>query len=132
MMIEQYLSAERGRVVKVGDIIDMYTRARTVGGRIAEISVKTTDGDYSFGGDRIRWVFKRSSNPELILQSARFKLRTTLDDNGMLVRADFIGSGYGHGVGMCQCGAIGMARAGWKFDDILTFYYKNSKLTKLY
>jgi len=97
-----------------------------------ELTVRTTRGDYNFGKDRIRWVFTRSSNPELILPSARFDVRIEHDRNGNLTRADFIGSGYGHGVGMCQCGAIGMSRAGKKFDEILTHYYSNVDLARLY
>ena len=38
------------------------------------------------------------------------------------------GRGYGHGVGMCQCGAEGMARAGKKARQILRFYYPGSKI----
>lgn len=132
LMIEQYLSSERGRVVSIGDIIDIYIRSTTAGGRVAKLVVKTTNGSHSFGKDRIRWVLKRSSNPELILQSARFDVETKHDANGKLIRADFFGGGYGHGVGMCQCGAIGMARNGKKFDDILTFYYRNVEVVKLY
>ena len=42
------------------------------------------------------------------------------------------GRGFGHGVGMCQCGAEGMARAGAKTDNILSYYYPGSKIKKLY
>jgi stage II sporulation protein D len=132
IMIEQFLSAERGRVVNIGDIISLFVKSNTTGGRIAELVVETNQGNYSFSGDKIRWVIKRSSNPEMILQSARFKVNTTHNTAGKLVRADFDGGGYGHGVGMCQCGAIGMARGGWKYKNILTFYYKDTEIMKLY
>jgi len=132
LRLEQYLSSERGRQVNIGDILDIIVKFRTVGGRVMELTVRTTRGDYNFGKDRIRWVFTRSSNPELILPSARFDVRIEHDRNGNLTRADFIGSGYGHGVGMCQCGAIGMSRAGKKFDEILTHYYSNVDLARLY
>lgn len=132
LMIEQYLSSMRGRQISIGDITDIYVRAKTPGGRISDLAVKTAQGKYTFGKDKIRWVIKRSSNPELILQSARFKIETDHDSKGRLIRADFSGGGYGHGVGMCQCGAIGMARKGWEFADILTYYYKNTDISKLY
>lgn len=132
LMMEQYLSSERGRVIKIGDILDMYVRSGTVGGRIALLTVKTASGNYDFGRDRIRWVFKRASNPEMILQSARFKVDVLHDSGGKLVRAVFSGGGYGHGVGMCQCGALEMARKGWKFDDILRFYYSDVEIARLY
>ena len=42
------------------------------------------------------------------------------------------GRGFGHGVGMCQCGAEAMARAGNKADEILGVYYPGSKTMRLY
>ncbi len=36
----------------------------------------------------------------------------------------FRGKGWGHGVGLCQDGAAGLARKKWSFDRILRFYYK--------
>ena len=44
----------------------------------------------------------------------------------------FDGAGFGHGVGMCQTGAIGMAEAGYKYPQILEHYYRGSKIRKLY
>jgi stage II sporulation protein D len=37
----------------------------------------------------------------------------------------FLGRGWGHGVGMCQNGAFGMALAGQTYDQILRHYYTN-------
>jgi stage II sporulation protein D len=42
------------------------------------------------------------------------------------------GAGFGHGVGMCQMGAMGMASAGKSFAQILAHYYRGSHLHKLY
>ena len=39
--------------------------------------------------------------------------------------------GYGHGVGMSQYGANGMAKAGYNYEQILKHYYKGVKLTKI-
>ena len=39
--------------------------------------------------------------------------------------------GYGHGVGMSQYGALGMAKAGYTYDEILAHYYQDTTLTKL-
>ena len=36
--------------------------------------------------------------------------------------------GYGHGVGMCQYGAAGMAAAEWNYADILAHYYPGTEL----
>jgi stage II sporulation protein D len=42
------------------------------------------------------------------------------------------GRGWGHGVGMCQCGAQGMARKGKKAKKILSYYYPDSKIISFY
>ena len=42
------------------------------------------------------------------------------------------GRGFGHGVGMCQCGAEGMARQGKSAEQILSYYYPGSKLIRVY
>ena len=39
--------------------------------------------------------------------------------------------GYGHGVGMSQYGALGMAKAGYNYQEILKHYYQNTEITKL-
>jgi stage II sporulation protein D len=44
-----------------------------------------------------------------------------LPDGSRSIR--FLGRGWGHGVGLCQNGAYGLARAGMTFDEILTHYY---------
>jgi SpoIID/LytB domain protein len=42
------------------------------------------------------------------------------------------GAGFGHGVGMCQLGAIGMADRRAKYVDILRHYYAGARLHRLY
>jgi stage II sporulation protein D len=68
-------------------------------------------------------------------------LRLTIDPSGRKIKSTtcqivnwgdkwaFIsGRGYGHGVGMCQCGAEGMARKGKTAKQILSHYYPNSRI----
>jgi stage II sporulation protein D len=43
----------------------------------------------------------------------------------------FDGKGYGHGVGMCQEGAIGMARKGKEYREIINQYFKNVKIARV-
>jgi SpoIID/LytB domain protein len=50
----------------------------------------------------------------------------------MPVRFAFKGGGWGHGVGMCQTGAIGMAEAGLDYKAILKHYYTGSELVPAY
>ena len=44
----------------------------------------------------------------------------------------FTGKGYGHGVGMCQWGASGMARENYTSQAILEYYYPGAQVTKVY
>ena len=56
------------------------------------------------------------------LKSAYFSI---LDTGDSIV---FNGKGYGHGVGMCQQGAMEMARVGYSWLDIIHFYFHNVKV----
>lgn len=44
---------------------------------------------------------------------------------------DFIGKGWGHGVGMCQWGAQGMSTRGFTYDQILQYYYPGVSITQI-
>lgn len=73
----------------------------------------------------IRQVFKPP------LKSAAF----VVDTRGDATRPEVFvirGAGWGHGVGMCQTGAIGMANAGRKHPEILRHYYPNATIERLY
>ena len=47
-------------------------------------------------------------------------------------KIQFNGQGYGHGVGMCQWGAKGMADAGTAYHDILKTYYPDAEISRVY
>lgn len=130
--IEQYLSTDRGRPIKLSPITDVVISGTSAGGRVMKMEVVTQNDSYRFFKDRIRWVVGRSSNPDLILPSDRFKVKISRDGSGRVVAITFDGSGYGHGVGMCQCGAIGKAREGWAFNDILGYFYTDVEIKQLY
>lgn len=72
-------------------------------------------------------------------------LRLTIDPTGRKLKsticrivewnnkwAFLAGRGWGHGVGMCQCGAQGLARQGKTAIEILYYYYPNSKMVRVY
>ncbi len=130
--IEQYLASDRGRDLRISPITDIIILDRTPGGRIRTLQVRTATDLYSFHKDRIRWVIGRTSDPDLILPSDRFTADIVRDGSGGVASVTFNGQGYGHGVGMCQCGAIGHSREGWTYDRILKHYYTNVELRKLY
>lgn len=63
----------------------------------------------------------------LKLRSTSFKLEET--KNNWIFSE---GRGYGHAVGMCQCGAEAMAREGKNADEILQYYFPGSRIISLY
>jgi stage II sporulation protein D len=90
-------------------------------GRISVCRVASSLGIYEYGGDRIRFVFRRNLKGYPILRSSNFEV-LNVDSKEVLLT----GRGYGHGVGMCQMGAIGRARTGQSFGEILDAYYTGS------
>ena len=61
-----------------------------------------------------------------ILRSSNFKVVAT-DRATIMLR----GKGYGHGVGMCQMGAVGRAQAGQNFATILKSYYTGVSIVRV-
>jgi stage II sporulation protein D len=100
-------------------------------GRMVELKVTTSTGKFIVKSDRIRWALKRPSSAGAILPSTRFNARI-FKSNGAIESMELVGAGNGHGIGMCQCGAIGRSRSGQSCDKILESYYKNIKIEKIY
>jgi stage II sporulation protein D len=67
-----------------------------------------------------------------ILNSARLSELEREIHGGEVTALRVGGSGWGHAVGMCQVGAIGRARAGQSYRQILETYYTGIDLTDLY
>lgn len=65
------------------------------------------------------------------LKSALFVMHKQ-KNAGLLTDVTFVGGGFGHGAGMCQTGAMGMAKKGKSFKTILKHYYPGAVLLKIY
>jgi len=78
--------------------------------------------------------FLRAEDFRLAIDPTGRKLRSTICQIVKLSDkwAFFSGRGWGHGVGMCQCGAQGMARDGKNNRQILSYYYPGSKIKSIY
>ena len=64
--------------------------------------------------------------------ASKLKLRSnyfSITQNGTNITINT--KGYGHGVGMSQYGALGMAKEGYKYDQILKYYYQNVEIKKI-
>ena len=93
----------------VGRIRDLAPDGRTASGRVARLAIITSSGTISVDGPRIRRVLE-TTNGE-ILRSNAFEL-TVSRDGGSVSRLVVNGMGAGHGVGMCQWGAVGAPAPG--------------------
>jgi stage II sporulation protein D len=100
---------------------DIEVDTRTPSGRVGTLKVATDRGNYVLRGNDIRYVLRPPGGE--ILNSTNFTVETAPARDGSIARLTIRGSGYGHGVGMCQWGAIGRARAGQDFLTILSTYY---------
>jgi stage II sporulation protein D len=122
----QYVQVRGSRV---GVVRGLEIDSRTESGRVKALVVRTDNGRYLLRGNDVRFVM-RVPNGE-ILNSTYFSVRTERDQQGRVARATFEGGGYGHGIGMCQWGAIGRARAGQDFRTILSTYYPGTAIASV-
>ena len=68
-----------------------------------------------------------------MLNSGSFVMEAKKDpETGTLLSLTFVGAGWGHGVGMCQMGAIGRAERGHTFRQILRHYYSGAVVERIY
>ncbi len=66
------------------------------------------------------------------LPSALFTFSLERSPDGTLRTLQLTGKGHGHGVGLCQSGAMGMAAEGQGYREILQHYYRGTTIRKLY
>ena len=114
----------------VGEVRRVDVDGKTASGRVAALWFETSRGRYRLRGNDIRYVL-RSPSGEL-LNSTYFSPEVVSSPDGRLTRLTVRGLGYGHGVGMCQWGAIGRARAGQDFRTILRTYFPGTTVARVY
>jgi stage II sporulation protein D len=113
----------------IGEVKDMRITVRTPSGRVRWLEVETGSGTYRVFGDRVRWLLRPVSGG--ILKSAWFELEVKRR-GGRVTGVTAEGRGYGHGVGLCQYGAMEMARQGYSHEEILKHYYTGVTLERAY
>ena len=116
----------RGRTI--GEIRGMDVTARTPSGRVRSLVISTDAGSFTVGRDRVRWILVPTRGG--ILNSSKFDVRLVRGGGGTEIVAE--GGGWGHGIGMCQVGAMGRARAGQEYREILRAYYPGTQIRDMY
>lgn len=116
----------------IGGIERVEVARRSRSGRVWTLRVGTTTGDLEIPAHALRQVLRRPGKPGSILRSNLFKIALRRDAAGRPAAVVVSGAGSGHGVGLCQTGALAMARGGARAGQILTHYYEGTSLVKLW
>jgi len=121
---ERVISAEKldglARRYRIGEWLQgISTIERDASGRLLEVRLLGDDEHEDLAGERLRAAL---SLPSMQL----IDVEVQLDGSAI-----FRGHGFGHGIGMCQTGAVRMSRGGSTFQDILQHYYPEAELVPL-
>ena len=109
---------ERRSGHKIGEIISMEPLERGESGRICKLRIVGSENTLVVGKElEIRRILSESH-----LKSSAFDVEMT-QENVILH-----GSGWGHGVGLCQIGAAVMASKGYDYRQILEHYYPGTSV----
>ncbi|WP_375760149.1 SpoIID/LytB domain-containing protein [Corallococcus exercitus] len=110
----------------VGAVQGLALSERGVSGRARLLTVSGTQGATQVRGElNIRRLFG-------MLNSSMATVEAERDAEGRLTGWLFRGGGWGHGVGMCQTGAIGRAEAGQSYPEILRYYFNGAEVAPIY
>jgi len=112
-------------------VTDVRLTKRPVDGERAGLELTVDGNTFTLRGDSIRWVLRPAPGPA-ILNSSLLTAVATTSAEGQVERLAIEGGGWGHGIGMCQVGAMGRARAGQTYREILQAYYTDTAIERVY
>lgn len=118
----------------VGRVLAIHVTERGPSGRALRIEYVTEAGTFSDTKDRIRASlrFVNADGQLQNLPSTLFFVEPVLDRHtGEVTGFEAHGGGFGHGVGLCQTGAVGMAEKKASYEDILRHYYRWVDLVRM-
>jgi stage II sporulation protein D len=131
-VLSQTLAAHTSNAVRSARrITDVRLARRPQGPERAAVEVDVDGRTLTLRGDSIRWVLRPSPGPAILNSSLLTSLAATRA-GGQVERLAIEGGGWGHGIGMCQVGAMGRARAGHSYRDILLAYYTDTEIERAY
>jgi stage II sporulation protein D len=114
---------------RASEVRDVWVAQRTASGRVGRLGITLRADHLMVEGRVVRQVLRPASGD--LLRSAAFTL-TASRSGPEITRLVAEGSGAGHGVGMCQWGAVGRSRAGQDYQRILAAYFPGATLQRLY
>ncbi|HSI88601.1 MAG TPA: SpoIID/LytB domain-containing protein, partial [Pyrinomonadaceae bacterium] len=107
----------------IGTLYDVKVKTRGYSRRATELEITGSNGVKTLKGGKIRSALRLRE--QLFVIDKRYS-------GDRVTSYTFTGRGWGHGVGMCQYGAFGLAKMGVKYDDIIRHYYTGVDVTKAY
>ncbi len=114
----------RGMTGGIGEFRDLAPSKTGDSGRAVHILITGSRGSIDLNGNKVRNA--------LGLRDTLFTIKREYNPDGTIASFTFNGRGYGHGVGLCQVGAFGMARAGRSYEEIIKHYFQGVQLRKAY
>ncbi|HUE76781.1 MAG TPA: SpoIID/LytB domain-containing protein [Longimicrobiales bacterium] len=115
----------------ITEVTEVRVKERADQGRVLLIEFDTDAGTFEAGKDAIRWnlrYFDVNGNAAS-LRSTLFFIAPEVDRRtGETIGWKAYGGGWGHGVGMSQTGAVGMAERGRTYEEILGHYYRGVEI----
>jgi stage II sporulation protein D len=127
--LRETLPLAGGAAALADGLRDLRVLDRTPSGRVARLEVRSTGGTFVVTGAAARAILRPPDGG--VLWSADFALQVSRDGE-RIVGLQAEGAGAGHGVGFCQWGAIGRARAGYSYGAILSAYFPGTEVTRTY
>ena len=113
--------------IDFGDIIDLEPLARGTSGRIYRLKIVGSKRSLIIGKElEIRKALSTSH-----LFSSAFEVKKQ-GEGSVPEQFTLEGTGWGHGVGLCQIGAAVMGEKGFKYKEILLHYYQGAKVERIY
>ncbi len=107
----------------IGTLYDVNIKTKGYSRRAVELEIIGSNGIKSLKGGKIRSALRLKE--QLFVINKRYSGPT-------VASYTFTGRGWGHGVGMCQYGAYGLAKMGVKADEIIKHYYTGVEVTRAY
>ncbi|NJD10810.1 MAG: SpoIID/LytB domain-containing protein [Gemmatimonadetes bacterium] len=112
-------------------VSDVRLTRRPGAGERAIVQLTVNGKKLTLRGDSIRWLL-RPAPGSAILNSSLLSALAISRTRGQVERLTIEGGGWGHGIGMCQVGAMGRARAGQSYREILRAYYTDTSIERAY
>ncbi len=118
--------------IDLQSVYDLVVTRRGFSGRAVEVKIVYINRD----GRQVATIIEdqyniRNALCDSFLYSSAFVVDIARDNAGEPTRFTFRGGGWGHGAGMCQIGALGMAINGFQYEQILRHYFDDIELTQL-